>query len=76
MYSFVDLDANKHLTLKGFLQMYACQCIADAEETWKDLAKHGFPYEYIQECLLLQKPVVKYNNAAAGTLRKKKNKRR
>ncbi|KAL7415918.1 hypothetical protein BDY24DRAFT_430398, partial [Mrakia frigida] len=40
---FFDLDEESGgLTLKGFEQMYQLQTEADEEETWKDLAAHGF----------------------------------
>ncbi|RKP21207.1 hypothetical protein ROZALSC1DRAFT_606, partial [Rozella allomycis CSF55] len=38
----VEKNEQGFLTLKGFLQMYACQALADKDETWNDLKTHGF----------------------------------
>ncbi|OMJ19630.1 Mitochondrial Rho GTPase [Smittium culicis] len=41
-----NLDCSEttgHLSLSGFIQMYALQtCAGDEQETWKDLLKHGY----------------------------------
>ncbi|KAG8861189.1 hypothetical protein FRB96_003139 [Tulasnella sp. 330] len=39
---FLDVDEDGHLTLEGFLQIYALQSETDEEETWRDLSTHGF----------------------------------
>ncbi|KAG9028767.1 hypothetical protein FRB95_006094 [Tulasnella sp. JGI-2019a] len=39
---FLDIDEDGHLTLEGFLQIYALQSENDEEETWRDLSTHGF----------------------------------
>ncbi|KAK7693347.1 hypothetical protein QCA50_002915 [Cerrena zonata] len=39
---FMDVTDDGDLTLYGFLQVYQLQTENDEEETWKDLATHGF----------------------------------
>lgn len=39
---FMDVTDDGALTFKGFMQVYQLQTENDAEETWKDLAAHGF----------------------------------
>ncbi|KAF5391266.1 hypothetical protein D9757_001984 [Collybiopsis confluens] len=39
---FMDVTDEGNLTFKGFLQIYQLQTENDPEETWSDLAKHGF----------------------------------
>ncbi|KIK59799.1 hypothetical protein GYMLUDRAFT_168907 [Collybiopsis luxurians FD-317 M1] len=39
---FMDVTDEGNLTFKGFLQVYQLQTENDEEETWRDLAKHGF----------------------------------
>ncbi|ESK96842.1 hypothetical protein Moror_6420 [Moniliophthora roreri MCA 2997] len=39
---FMDCDQRGCLTWKGFLQVYQLQTENDEEETWRDLARHGF----------------------------------
>ena len=41
---FFEQDANKNLTLKGFLQMYHTQTSARENDTWQDLKALGFDY--------------------------------
>ncbi|PVF97786.1 hypothetical protein CPB86DRAFT_785428 [Serendipita vermifera] len=38
----LEVTSDGHLLLEGFLQLYSLQTSNDEEETWKDLAKHGF----------------------------------
>jgi len=42
MAEFFDITDDGCLTFKGFMQLYQLQTESDEEETWKDLAKHGF----------------------------------
>ncbi|KAF5330806.1 hypothetical protein D9619_005790 [Psilocybe cf. subviscida] len=42
MAEFFDNTDDGFLTFKGFMQLYQLQTESDEEETWKDLAKHGF----------------------------------
>ncbi|KAL1745607.1 hypothetical protein HDZ31DRAFT_36031 [Schizophyllum fasciatum] len=39
---FLDVTPDGGLTFKGFLQIYQLQTENDEEETWRDLANHGF----------------------------------
>ncbi|KAH9857008.1 hypothetical protein C2E23DRAFT_881495 [Lenzites betulinus] len=39
---FMDVTEDGGLTFKGFLQVYQLQTENDEEETWRDLAAHGF----------------------------------
>lgn len=39
---FLDVTPEGGLTFKGFLQIYQLQTENDEEETWRDLANHGF----------------------------------
>lgn len=39
---FLDVTDEGALTLKGFMQVYQLQTENDEEETWRDLAAHGF----------------------------------
>jgi len=39
---FLDVTADGNLTFKGFIQIYQLQTENDPEETWSDLASHGF----------------------------------
>ncbi|EJU05409.1 hypothetical protein DACRYDRAFT_19913 [Dacryopinax primogenitus] len=38
----IDTDDDGHLTFAGMLQIYQLQTSMDEEETWRDLASHGF----------------------------------
>ncbi|KAL1944557.1 hypothetical protein VTO73DRAFT_2987 [Trametes versicolor] len=39
---FMDVTEDGGLTFKGFMQVYQLQTENDEEETWRDLAAHGF----------------------------------
>ncbi|KAI0375024.1 hypothetical protein BV20DRAFT_961275 [Pilatotrama ljubarskyi] len=39
---FMDVTDDGGLTFKGFMQVYQLQTENDEEETWRDLAAHGF----------------------------------
>jgi len=39
---YIDMTDAGDLTFQGFLQIYALQTENDEEETYRDLAKHGF----------------------------------
>ncbi|KAI0647174.1 hypothetical protein C8Q79DRAFT_609124 [Trametes meyenii] len=39
---FMDVTDDGDLTFKGFMQVYQLQTENDEEETWRDLAAHGF----------------------------------
>ncbi|CAD6890455.1 unnamed protein product [Tilletia controversa] len=39
---FLDVDEQGRLTFEGFLSMYSLQTENDEDETWRDLATHGF----------------------------------
>lgn len=39
---FMDVTSEGNLTFKGFLQIYQLQAENDPEETYSDLAKHGY----------------------------------
>ncbi|KAL9939727.1 hypothetical protein V8E36_001544 [Tilletia maclaganii] len=39
---FLDVDELGRLTFEGFLSMYSLQTENDEDETWRDLATHGF----------------------------------
>jgi len=38
----IDTNDDEYLTFSGLLQIYQLQTSMDEEETWRDLASHGF----------------------------------